>query len=93
MRVPAVQHNHGLTPRSLELINTLILRLDGTLQKVQTMWHNMFVDMKSLLSWQYLMRDIQIIKTWNITMVTTTKRNGQTGVLTFFIFLNCNITE
>lgn len=35
------------------------------------MWQTMFVDMKSLLSWQYLMRDIHIIKTWNITMVTS----------------------
>lgn len=34
------------------------------------MWQTMFVDMKSLLSWQYLMRDIHIIKTWNLTMVT-----------------------
>lgn len=35
------------------------------------MWQTMFVDMKSMLSWQYLMRDIHIIKTWNITMVTS----------------------
>lgn len=45
------------------------------------MWQTLFVDMKSMLSWQYLMRDIHIIKTWNITMVTvktstqTLKRN------------------
>lgn len=47
-----------------------LLRLDGNLQKLQVMWQTLFVDMKSLLSWQYLMRDIHIIKTWNITMVT-----------------------
>lgn len=35
------------------------------------MWQTLFVDMKSLLSWQYLMRDIHIIKSWNISMVTT----------------------
>lgn len=34
------------------------------------MWQTLFVDMKSLLSWQYLMRDIHIIKSWNISMVT-----------------------
>lgn len=34
------------------------------------MWQTMFVDLKSLMSWQYLMRDIHIIKTWNISMVT-----------------------
>lgn len=45
-------------------------RLDGNLQKLQLMWQTLYVDMKSLMSWQYLMRDIHIIKTWNITMVT-----------------------
>lgn len=35
------------------------------------MWQNMFLDMKSMLSYQYLMRDMHIIKTWNVTMVTT----------------------
>lgn len=34
------------------------------------MWQALFVDMKSLLSWQYLMRDIHIINSWNVTMVT-----------------------
>ncbi|KAJ3608930.1 hypothetical protein NHX12_023458, partial [Muraenolepis orangiensis] len=38
-----------------------------------TMWQTMHVDMKSLLSWQYLMRDIHIINTWNITMFKTLK--------------------
>lgn len=53
----------------------IFLRLDGHLQKLQVMWQNMFVDMKSLLSWKYLMRDIQIIKSWNIAMVITKKSN------------------
>jgi len=47
------------------------LRLDGNLQRLQTMWQTLFVDMKSMQSWQYLMRDITVIKTWNVTMVTT----------------------
>lgn len=51
-------------------LDVLVLRLDGNLQKLQLMWQTMFVDLKSLMSWQYLMRDIHIIKTWNISMVT-----------------------
>ncbi|KAF3834274.1 hypothetical protein F7725_025478 [Dissostichus mawsoni] len=47
------------------------LRLDGNLQRLHTMWQNMFLDMKSMLSYQYLMRDIHIIKTWNVTMFKT----------------------
>lgn len=46
------------------------LRLDGNLQRLQATWQTMSVDMRSLMSWQYLMRDIHIIKTWNVTMVT-----------------------
>lgn len=52
-------------------LHFVFLRLDGNLLKLQMMWQTLFVDMKSLLSWQYLMRDIHIIKTWNLTMVIT----------------------
>lgn len=55
----------------LTLTQLTFLRLDGNLQRLQTMWQTMYVDMKSMLSWQYLMRDIHIIQTWNVTMVTT----------------------
>ncbi|XP_069372539.1 plectin a isoform X32 [Paralichthys olivaceus] len=57
-------------PTNKEAVNS-VAGLDGNLQRLQTMWQTMFVDMKSLLSWQYLMRDIHIIKTWNITMFKT----------------------
>lgn len=60
-----------------------LLRLDGNLQKLQVMWQTLFVDMKSLLSWQYLMRDIHIIKTWNVTMVTTLKHTYYSSNLLF----------
>uniref|UniRef100_A0A3Q2EA17 Plectin a n=1 Tax=Cyprinodon variegatus TaxID=28743 RepID=A0A3Q2EA17_CYPVA len=52
---------------NLQLVS---FRLDGNLQRLQTTWQTMSVDLKSLLSWQYLMRDIHIINSWNITMVT-----------------------
>uniref|UniRef100_A0A3Q3K2X3 Plectin n=1 Tax=Monopterus albus TaxID=43700 RepID=A0A3Q3K2X3_MONAL len=57
-------------PTNKDAVNS-VAGLDGNLQRLQTMWQTMFVDMKSLLSWQYLMRDIQIINTWNITMFKT----------------------
>jgi plectin len=34
------------------------------------MWQQMHIDMKGLLSWQYLMKDITVIRSWNITMVS-----------------------
>ncbi|CAL8365500.1 unnamed protein product [Arctogadus glacialis] len=59
-------------PTNKEAVNS-VAGLDGNLQKLLTMWQTMHVDMKSLLSWQYLTRDINIINTWNITMFKTLK--------------------
>ncbi|CAJ1082779.1 LOW QUALITY PROTEIN: plectin a [Xyrichtys novacula] len=57
-------------PTNKDAVNS-VAGLDGNLQRLQTMWQTLFVDMKSLLSWQYLMRDIHIIKSWNISMFKT----------------------
>lgn len=34
-----------------------------------SMWQKLHVDLKSLLSWQYLMKDFTQIRSWNINMV------------------------
>ncbi|XP_065803929.1 plectin a isoform X5 [Labrus bergylta] len=57
-------------PTNKDAVNS-VAGLDGNLQRLQTMWQTMSVDMRSLLSWQYLMRDIHIIKSWNVTMFKT----------------------
>uniref|UniRef100_UPI0037E86123 plectin a isoform X9 n=1 Tax=Semicossyphus pulcher TaxID=241346 RepID=UPI0037E86123 len=57
-------------PTNKDAVNS-VAGLDGNLQRLQAMWQTLFVDMKSMLSWQYLMRDIHIIKSWNITMFKT----------------------
>ncbi|XP_068615270.1 plectin-like [Brachionichthys hirsutus] len=57
-------------PTNKEAVNS-VAGLDGNLQRLQAKWQTMCVDLKSLLSWQYLMRDIHVIKTWNITMFKT----------------------
>ncbi|XP_039675161.1 plectin a isoform X2 [Perca fluviatilis] len=57
-------------PTNKDAVNS-VAGLDGNLQRLQTMWQTMYVDMKSMLSWQYLMRDIHIIQTWNVTMFKT----------------------
>ncbi|MED6239985.1 hypothetical protein ATANTOWER_014240, partial [Ataeniobius toweri] len=56
-----------VSPTNKDAVNS-VAGLDGNLQRLQTMWQMMFVDLKSMLSWQYLMRDIHIINSWNITM-------------------------
>ncbi|XP_064804830.1 plectin-like isoform X13 [Oncorhynchus masou masou] len=47
--------------------------LDSGHQSMLILWQRMHVDMKSMLSWQYLTRDITQIRSWNITMFKTMK--------------------
>eukprot|EP00063_Salmo_salar_P048903 XP_014023738.1 PREDICTED: plectin-like isoform X32 [Salmo salar] len=47
--------------------------LDSGHQSMLVLWQRLHVDMKSMLSWQYLTRDITQIRTWNITMFKTMK--------------------
>nr|XP_033495769.1 plectin-like [Epinephelus lanceolatus] len=47
--------------------------LDAGHQQLVSMWQKLHIDMKSLLSWQYLMRDFTQIRSWNITMLKTMK--------------------
>ncbi|XP_058251615.1 plectin isoform X2 [Hemibagrus wyckioides] len=50
-----------------------VSNLDTGLQQTTILWQRLHGDMKSLLSWQYLMRDIQLIRTWNISILKTMK--------------------
>ncbi|XP_053539099.1 plectin isoform X11 [Ictalurus punctatus] len=50
-----------------------VSNLDTSLQQMTILWQRLHGDMKSLLSWQYLMRDIQLIRSWNITILKTMK--------------------
>ncbi|XP_019748594.1 plectin-like isoform X3 [Hippocampus comes] len=42
-------------------------------QQMVSMWQTLYINMKSLLSWQYLMRDFTQIRSWNITMLKSMK--------------------
>ncbi|KAJ3597987.1 hypothetical protein NHX12_001502 [Muraenolepis orangiensis] len=50
-----------------------VTSLDTSHQLMVTMWQRLHIDMKCLLSWQYLMRDITLIRSWNITMFKSMK--------------------
>ncbi|KAM3928197.1 plectin isoform 4-T4 [Leptodactylus fuscus] len=41
-------------------------RLESSHQNLLTLWQRMHIDLKSLLSYQYLLRDIQLIQSWNL---------------------------
>ncbi|KAM4028108.1 plectin isoform 6-T6 [Anomaloglossus baeobatrachus] len=45
-----------------------VSRLESSHQTLLTLWQRLHIDLKSLLSYQYLLRDIQLIQSW--TLVT-----------------------
>lgn len=47
-----------------------LFSLDSGHQQMVSMWQTLHIDMKSLLSWQYFMKDFTQIRTWNINMVS-----------------------
>ncbi|XP_014851957.1 PREDICTED: plectin-like isoform X15 [Poecilia mexicana] len=47
--------------------------LDSNLQQMTSMWQTLHINLKSLLSWQYLTRDFTQIRSWNIAMLKTMK--------------------
>ncbi|XP_063042063.1 plectin a isoform X4 [Engraulis encrasicolus] len=59
-------------PTNKEAVDS-VTELDGGLKRLFVLWQKLHVDMKSLLSWQYLTRDIQLINSWNIFMFKTLK--------------------
>lgn len=47
-----------------------LLSLDAGQQQMISMWQTLYIDIKSLLSWQYLMKDLTQIRSWNISIVS-----------------------
>ncbi|KAJ7304445.1 hypothetical protein JRQ81_012006, partial [Phrynocephalus forsythii] len=41
-------------------------RVEQLYQKVMALWHQLHVNMKSLVSWKYLRKDISLVQSWNI---------------------------
>ncbi|XP_042202751.1 plectin isoform X2 [Callorhinchus milii] len=64
--VPSVCFN--IPPPNRDALDS-VTRLDSMLQGVLTLWHHFHVDMKTLLSWLYLQRDIHQIRSWTLLML------------------------
>nr|XP_056702719.1 microtubule-actin cross-linking factor 1 [Euleptes europaea] len=41
-------------------------RVEQLYQKVMALWHQLHVNMKSLVSWNYLRKDITLVQNWNV---------------------------
>ncbi|KAL8181400.1 UNVERIFIED_CONTAM: hypothetical protein K2H54_001018 [Gekko kuhli] len=46
-------------------------RLEATQQSLLSLWHQLHIDLRSLLSWQCLQRDIQQIHSWSLLIFRT----------------------
>ncbi|XP_028819126.1 microtubule-actin cross-linking factor 1 isoform X17 [Denticeps clupeoides] len=55
-------------PPSQDAIDTAS-RMEQLYQNVMALWHQLHVNMKSLVSWHYLQKDIRTISTWNLETV------------------------
>ncbi|CAF94383.1 unnamed protein product, partial [Tetraodon nigroviridis] len=55
-------------PPNLEAINAAS-RVEQLYQKVMSLWHQQHVNMKSVVSWHYLLKDIRNISGWNLDKV------------------------
>lgn len=60
---------------------SLSARLEAQHQALVTLWHQLHVDMKSLLAWQSLNRDIQLIRSWSLVTFRTLKPEEQRQAL------------
>ncbi|XP_069742162.1 microtubule-actin cross-linking factor 1 isoform X16 [Narcine bancroftii] len=46
-------------------------RIEQLYQNVLTLWHQSHINMKSIVSWHYLMNEISTIRAWNVSSVKT----------------------
>lgn len=43
--------------------------MEQSYQNVLALWHHSHINMKSVVSWHYLMADIRAIRNWNVASV------------------------
>lgn len=46
-----------------------VYRTEQLYQKVMSLWHQLHINMKSVVSWHYLLKDIRTVSGWNLDMV------------------------
>ncbi|XP_063087307.1 plectin isoform X28 [Cavia porcellus] len=70
-----------LVPPPNQEAQEAITRLEAQHQSLVTLWHQLHVDMKSLLAWQSLNRDVQLIRSWSLVTFRTLKPEEQRQAL------------
>ncbi|XP_047277844.1 plectin isoform X30 [Homo sapiens] len=70
-----------LVPPPNQEAQEAVTRLEAQHQALVTLWHQLHVDMKSLLAWQSLRRDVQLIRSWSLATFRTLKPEEQRQAL------------
>lgn len=66
---------HGLVCANEGLI-VFVCRTEQLYQNVMSLWHQLHMNMKSVVSWHYLQKDISNISSWTLDTVTTLNCNS-----------------
>ncbi|XP_030897277.1 plectin isoform X8 [Leptonychotes weddellii] len=66
-----------LVPPPNQEAQEAVTRLEAQHQALVVLWHQLHVDMKSLLAWQSLSRDMQLIRSWSLVTFRTLKPEEQ----------------
>uniref|UniRef100_A0A8D0VD29 Plectin n=1 Tax=Sus scrofa TaxID=9823 RepID=A0A8D0VD29_PIG len=70
-----------LVPPPNQEAQDAITRLEAQHQALVALWHQLHTDMKSLLAWQSLSRDVQLIRSWSLVTFRTLKPEEQRQAL------------
>ncbi|XP_027949281.1 plectin-like isoform X4 [Eumetopias jubatus] len=70
-----------LVPPPNQEAQEAVTRLEAQHQALVVLWHQLHVDMKSLLAWQSLSRDMQLIRSWSLVTFRTLKPEEQRQAL------------
>uniref|UniRef100_G1LIB6 Plectin n=1 Tax=Ailuropoda melanoleuca TaxID=9646 RepID=G1LIB6_AILME len=70
-----------LVPPPNQEAQEAVTRLEAQHQALVALWHQLHVDMKSLLAWQSLSRDMQLIRSWSLVTFRTLKPEEQRQAL------------
>ncbi|XP_064240783.1 plectin isoform X19 [Aotus nancymaae] len=70
-----------LVPPPNQEAQDAVTRLEAQHQALVALWHQLHVDMKSLLAWQSLRRDVQLIRSWSLATFRTLKPEEQRQAL------------
>uniref|UniRef100_A0A665WW59 Microtubule actin crosslinking factor 1 n=1 Tax=Echeneis naucrates TaxID=173247 RepID=A0A665WW59_ECHNA len=70
----------SVPPPNQEAIDTAS-RTEQLYQKVMSLWHQLHVNMKSVVSWHYLLKDVRTVSGWNLDTVRSQSPTERQQVL------------